>query len=81
MEDGKSRAEKKEGTRIERKSKPYEKITNGEKQIVEKERAKMEKNGGKRKERAPSVDEKRNPQSQTRETGGRNGAGLVHESE
>lgn len=58
MEDGKSRAQKKVGTRIERKSKPYEKITNGGKQIVEKERAKMEKNGGKRKERTPGVDEK-----------------------
>lgn len=67
MEDGKSRAQKKVETRIERKSKPYEKITNGEKQIVEKERAKMEKNGGKRKERAPGVDEKKNTKPDQRD--------------
>lgn len=35
MKDGKSQEEKKKGTGIKRKSKPYEKITKGEKQIVE----------------------------------------------
>lgn len=53
MEDNKSQAKRKEGrereraTRIKRKSEPYEKITNGEKQIEL--RAKMEKNGEKGK--------------------------------
>lgn len=57
-----------------RKSKPYEKITNGEKQIVE------SKNGEewrKRKESA-GVDEKTQSQTERQE---QEMAGLVHESE
>lgn len=71
------RSEKKEEreARVKRKSEPYEKIRNGEKQIEL--RAKMEKNGEKGKRaRTWTKKHKARPERQGEEM-----AGLVHESE